>query len=55
MTRQDAIQLAVRQFIGDAVAGLCRGRASAYARGDEKAASKEMTFFFRWFEFGCRY
>lgn len=45
MTRQDAIQLAVRQFIGDAVAGYAIGRASAYARGDEKAASKEMTAF----------
>ena len=45
MTRQDAIQLAVRQFIGDAVAGYAIGRASAYARGDEHAASKEMTAF----------
>lgn len=45
MSRNEAMRLAVRQFIGDAVAGYAIGRASAYARGDEKAAGDEMTKF----------
>lgn len=45
MSRNQAMQLAVRQFIGDSVAGYAIGRASAYADGDENAAGKEMTVF----------
>lgn len=45
ISRNQAMQLAVRQFIGDAVAGYAIGRASAYADGDEKVAGQEMTAF----------